>query len=119
MIAAVIGPVTKIGHPFAIEIEFDHHLRQSRNRGIPLSIEVLIIDNQAREDALKLLKRAIADGSWHRLKACPNEECTWVFYDASKNRSAKWCAMARCGDRMKARAYRRRRRDRGAARRRR
>lgn len=52
---------------------------------------------------------AVADGTWERLKACRNDECTWVFYDASKNHSATWCSMRVCGNRMKARAYRRRR----------
>jgi predicted RNA-binding Zn ribbon-like protein len=52
---------------------------------------------------------AIVDGSWARLKACRNEDCTWVFYDSSKNHSATWCSMRACGNRMKARAYRRRR----------
>jgi predicted RNA-binding Zn ribbon-like protein len=51
---------------------------------------------------------AVADGTWDRLKACRNDDCTWVFYDASKNHSATWCSMRVCGNRMKARAYRRR-----------
>jgi predicted RNA-binding Zn ribbon-like protein len=49
---------------------------------------------------------AMADGSWPRLKACPN--CAWAFYDYSRNRSAIWCSMALCGNRLKTRAYRRR-----------
>lgn len=54
---------------------------------------------------------AIADGTWARLKACRNAGCQWIFYDASKNRSATWCSMAICGSRSKARAYRRRRQE--------
>ena len=49
---------------------------------------------------------AMIDGSWPRLKTCENNECRWAFYDQSKNRSAKWCSMQACGNRMKARAYR-------------
>jgi predicted RNA-binding Zn ribbon-like protein len=52
---------------------------------------------------------AIADGTWSRLKACLNDECQWAFYDSARNRSAKWCSMAVCGNRMKARAFRARR----------
>ncbi len=52
----------------------------------------------------------MVDGSWQRLKACRNDACRWVFYDASKNRSGTWCTMSICGDKLKARAYRRRRR---------
>ena len=44
---------------------------------------------------------AMADGSWSRLKACPREVCRWVFYDASRNRSGRWCAMSVCGNRTK------------------
>ncbi len=49
---------------------------------------------------------AMIDGSWSRLKTCENDECRWAFHDQSKNRSAKWCSMQSCGNRMKARAYR-------------
>jgi predicted RNA-binding Zn ribbon-like protein len=48
------------------------------------------------------------DGSWERLKACRN--CRWAFFDESKNRSAHWCSMSLCGNRLKTRAYRRRHR---------
>ena len=52
---------------------------------------------------------AIADGTFHRLKACPARDCGWAFYDLSKNRSARWCSMAVCGSREKVRAHRARR----------
>jgi predicted RNA-binding Zn ribbon-like protein len=52
---------------------------------------------------------AMAAGSWDRLKVCGNEACQLAFYDSSRNRSARWCSMARCGNRMKGRAYRVRR----------
>jgi len=51
---------------------------------------------------------AMLDGSWERLKACRN--CRWAFFDESKNRSAHWCSMSLCGNRLKTRAYRRRHR---------
>ncbi|HET7572132.1 MAG TPA: CGNR zinc finger domain-containing protein [Gaiellaceae bacterium] len=53
---------------------------------------------------------ATANGTWPRLKACPAELCGWLFYDRSRNRSARWCDMAVCGNRAKTRAYRARRR---------
>jgi predicted RNA-binding Zn ribbon-like protein len=55
--------------------------------------------------------QATLDGSWERLKACPEETCRWAFYDRSKNRSAKWCSMETCGNMAKARAYRARHRN--------
>jgi len=51
----------------------------------------------------------MADGTWSRLKVCANEACGRVFHDGSRNRSGRWCSMATCGNRMKSRAYRRRR----------
>lgn len=54
---------------------------------------------------------AMADGTWTRLKACRNVRCGRAFYDTSKNHSATWCAMAACGNRLNASAYRRRRKQ--------
>ncbi|HET9167939.1 MAG TPA: ABATE domain-containing protein [Actinospica sp.] len=51
-----------------------------------------------------LVATAAFDGTWGRLKACP--ECGWSIYDRSKNRSRSWCRMAECGNRAKARAFR-------------
>ncbi|HLW47297.1 MAG TPA: CGNR zinc finger domain-containing protein [bacterium] len=48
------------------------------------------------------------EGTWPRLKAC--RRCHWAFYDHSKNRSGRWCVMAVCGNRVKARLYRSRHR---------
>jgi len=55
---------------------------------------------------LAVVHSASSDGTWRRLKACRN--CHWAFYDYSRNRSAAWCSMAICGNRLKTRAYRRR-----------
>jgi len=51
---------------------------------------------------------AMAAGNWNRLKVCANDACQLAFYDASRNRSGRWCSMATCGNRMKGRAYRQR-----------
>jgi predicted RNA-binding Zn ribbon-like protein len=51
---------------------------------------------------------AMADGSWMRLKACARDECRWVYFDASRNRSRRWCSMEVCGNREKGEAFRRR-----------
>lgn len=53
--------------------------------------------------------RAMIDGSWDKLKACPGRHCGWVFYDQSRNQSARWCSTKVCGNREKSRAYYRRR----------
>jgi predicted RNA-binding Zn ribbon-like protein len=53
------------------------------------------------------LYSAMQDESWRRLKLCGSAECRWAFYDRSKNRSSRWCTMASCGNREKARRFRR------------
>lgn len=50
-------------------------------------------------------------GTWPRLKICPADDCRWAFYDASRNRSRRWCSMEVCGNRNKVRAFRDRARD--------
>jgi predicted RNA-binding Zn ribbon-like protein len=40
-----------------------------------------------------------------RLKACANEECNLYLIDRTRPGTAKWCSMATCGNRMKARAH--------------
>jgi predicted RNA-binding Zn ribbon-like protein len=57
---------------------------------------------------LGIVYTSMADGSWERLKACRQDTCQWAFYDRSKNRSGSWCSMEGCGNRAKARAYRKR-----------
>jgi predicted RNA-binding Zn ribbon-like protein len=51
---------------------------------------------------------AVADGSWRRLKACRADDCEWAFVDHARNQSRAWCSMRSCGNREKARSFRRR-----------
>ena len=60
------------------------------------------------QDLLIAAVEAGYEGTWQRLKACANQGCRWVFYDASKNRSGSWCVMEICGSRAKMRSYRER-----------
>lgn len=59
-------------------------------------------------ELLSITFRSILDGSWQRLKACHDEMCRWAFYDRSKNQSSNWCSMRVCGNRAKARKFRKR-----------
>lgn len=40
-----------------------------------------------------------------RVKECATDNCNWLFLDASKNRSRRWCEMKECGNRAKARRH--------------
>ena len=78
---------------------------------------VVSLENGASEDLgealfelLLIIRAAQEDGTWKRLKACANPDCAWVFYDRSRNQQGNWCEMAVCGNRLKNRHFRARRR---------
>jgi predicted RNA-binding Zn ribbon-like protein len=48
---------------------------------------------------------ALAKNSPGRLRPCANDECRLFLIDHSKGGTARWCSMAVCGNRMKARRH--------------
>lgn len=40
-----------------------------------------------------------------RVRQCAGYPCGWLFIDASRNRSRRWCSMEACGNRAKARRH--------------
>jgi len=48
---------------------------------------------------------ALANRSPGRLRPCANGECHLFLIDHSKANTARWCSMAACGNRMKARRH--------------
>jgi CGNR zinc finger protein/putative stress-induced transcription regulator len=48
---------------------------------------------------------ALARHSPGRLRPCANDECRLFLIDRSKANAARWCSMATCGNRMKARRH--------------
>lgn len=69
------------------------------------SIEELI------SQMIGIVFEAQRDDQWSRLKVCASDECRWAFFDSSRNRGGTWCQMEVCGNRIKNRTYRRRRRE--------
>lgn len=61
-------------------------------------------------ELLLIVRRAQEDGSRARLKVCTNPDCRWAFFDRSRNQQGSWCDMALCGNRLKNRELRARRR---------
>lgn len=62
------------------------------------------------EDVFDLLAPVVADAAdlittddHSRLKHCPS--CDWLFEDQTRNGRRRWCDMADCGSRAKARTY--------------
>lgn len=63
----------------------------------PRTVRTLLFEVAA--SAVELLTHGPLD----RLGACPG--CGWLFLDISRNRRRRWCSMATCGGREKARRY--------------
>lgn len=55
--------------------------------------------------------RTTLTGELWRLRVCAAHDCNWVFYDKSKPGRGRYCAPDSCGNRVKTRAYRRRKAD--------
>lgn len=51
---------------------------------------------------------AMNEEEWSRLKLCDSSTCRWAFFDQSRNHSSRWCKMASCGNRQKAKRFRER-----------
>jgi predicted RNA-binding Zn ribbon-like protein len=68
----------------------------------------LFAPNRGVGEVLAAAGAAMADGSWSRLKACRSSSCRWAFVDSARNRSRQWCSMSVCGNREKARSFRKR-----------
>lgn len=100
--AAAVRTLDWVGTEVRLRVRFDPG---GRARLEPASAGV----SGALDRILAEVYAAMAAGTWPRLKACRNDACRWVFYDRSKNRSGAWCTMSICGEKLKARAYRRRR----------
>lgn len=65
----------------------------------------------AARSAAELLTSARRD----RVRQCAGPGCGWLFLDASRNRTRRWCDMADCGNRAKARRSYARKRSRRTA----
>ncbi|MGO4445178.1 CGNR zinc finger domain-containing protein [Mycobacterium sp. 2YAF39] len=100
---AELAPLRAIAARGAARAEFDAdgvvHLAAAGNSVAERLVELVLI-----------LRDAQRDGSWTRLKVCANDECRWAFYDRSRNHGGTWCEMSACGNKLKNREFRARRR---------
>ena len=73
---------------------------------------VLAPEGEGASAALGRIVATVAElaptDEWRRLKTCRDETCRVAFYDQSRNRSRAWCSMEVCGNREKARSFRKR-----------
>jgi predicted RNA-binding Zn ribbon-like protein len=47
----------------------------------------------------------LASDRRRRVRLCANDQCLWLFLDKSKGGTRRWCDMASCGNRAKARRH--------------
>jgi predicted RNA-binding Zn ribbon-like protein len=48
----------------------------------------------------------LVGGGISRVRACANPDCSFIFYDDSRNGSRRWCDVAVCGNLLKVRSHR-------------
>lgn len=73
----------------------------------PAADPQLVADDAVSAVFTAAMRLAVLD-DWRRIKICPADDCLWAFYDESRNRSRTWCSMQVCGNRVKARTFRKR-----------
>ena len=61
--------------------------------------------NASRQSSYNLSRQSRPQDSPGRLRPCANDECRLFLIDRSKAGTARWCSMAVCGNRMKARRH--------------
>ena len=102
--AAVMAPLHAVAESSGVRAALDESGR------ITLGTD----DDSLRARLLSLLlviRDAQLDGTWTHMKACANDDCLWAFYDHSRNHGGTWCDMATCGNKLKNRDFRARRRQ--------
>ncbi|MBS1673656.1 MAG: CGNR zinc finger domain-containing protein [Actinobacteria bacterium] len=90
-------------------VGLSRHLRHARLRpavtadGVAWELDAPPQDRGAAEAVLAWAR--VQEQLPGRLRACANPECRKFLIDHSKPNSARWCSMATCGNRMKARRH--------------
>jgi predicted RNA-binding Zn ribbon-like protein len=103
--------------PTAEQLEPIRRLLELERPGLELDeqgeLQMHAARNTLQGGLLELLLRvrdSQLDGSWAQMKLCANPDCRWAFYDLSRNHQGTWCRMEVCGNRLKNRRLRARRR---------
>ena len=107
------GPVPAPGDLEPLQVVADATrpvLQVDPNGQVSLGVESASEPDAGLLALLLVIRDAQRDGTWQRLKACGNPDCRWAFYDRSHGQVGAWCDMATCGNRIKNRKLRQRRR---------
>jgi predicted RNA-binding Zn ribbon-like protein len=55
--------------------------------------------------------RLVIGGGINRVRVCANPDCSYIFYDDSRNASRRWCDVGICGNLLRVRRHRQRNRS--------
>lgn len=72
---------------------------------------------QVRAEIAASFGQMLLEGETGRIRVCDNPDCRWIFYDETRNRTKKYCDDKMCGNLMKVRRFRARKKagtERGA-----
>ncbi|WP_435925066.1 CGNR zinc finger domain-containing protein [Paenibacillus sp. DYY-L-2] len=67
--------------------------------------------DQVMAEVADSFARTLVDGETERIRICDNPDCGWIFYDDTRNRTKKYCEDKTCGNLMKVRRFRARKRQ--------
>lgn len=94
----------RLGHPELVGDEDGFELRFRPEPDGPEGLLAPVAESAAR---------FLSEADPSLVKSCENPGCILFFYDSTKNHGRRWCSMATCGNRMKARAHYERSQKRG------
>lgn len=80
--------------------------------GIQMDTQLLRADwTSIQAEIVASFGQTLAEGDYARLRICDNPDCLWVYYDETRNRSKRYCDDKMCGNLMKVRRFRARRKS--------
>jgi predicted RNA-binding Zn ribbon-like protein len=97
----------KLNEELAIARSHQRLIHTKNGYGLVWDGEGLALDSllwPVAQSATELL----TSGDLSRIKQCGGDQCGWMFFDTSRNRSRQWCSMKDCGNLSKVRRFRQR-----------
>lgn len=88
-------------------------VKTPKRRGVVRGVDGFVWRTAERPRTLEAMLAPIAESAGEtlvgaeasRLKKCASEACGWVFLDTTRGNRRRWCDMADCGNRVKARRH--------------
>ena len=95
-----------------LHLGYGYHELVKTKRGFEKRLRT---DFQEPKELLLPIAESAADllsyGNRANLRKCENSQCILYFYDTTKNHRRRWCSMSGCGNRAKAAAFYKRKRN--------